>query len=228
MTDGRRDDEVVLVVAKAPVAGQAKTRLIPRYGAQTAAALAGAALIDTVRTARASGARVVVALRGRIADAADAQRLDDVLTECTVIRQRGNDFGERLTNAHLDVAADGARKVIQIGMDTPQISVADLRAGLRATRPGTAVLGPAYDGGWWAVGLYGGRGAESIAAVPMSREDTGEQTADSLRAVGLDVRRIRALGDVDRPEDVDVIARQCGRHSEFAALAQRCSPGRNC
>src|SRR5689334_23015978 len=84
-------DRVVLVLAKAPVAGRVKTRLTPAATPAGAAEVAAAALLDTLDAALAvPGARVVVALEGDPADAARRDELGDALARTLVVRQRGD------------------------------------------------------------------------------------------------------------------------------------------
>ncbi|WP_433786492.1 TIGR04282 family arsenosugar biosynthesis glycosyltransferase [Actinomycetospora sp. CA-101289] len=206
---------VVLVLAKAPVAGRVKTRLMPVATPEGAAGIAAAALLDTLEAAAAvPGARVVVALEGdpRIAERAD--EIGDALAGTVVVPQRGHTLGERITAAHDDVAAafPGAASV-QIGMDTPQVDAGLLADALHLVADGgaDAALGLALDGGWWALALADPRAAAVIAAVPTSRDDTGARTLAALRAghPGLDPERVLELpplSDVDTPDDAVTVA----------------------
>jgi len=200
-----REAVLLLVVAKAPVAGLAKTRLAPAIGAKNAAGLAAAALLDTVDSVRAvPGTRPVVALTGDLSSAERAPELTEALRGCTVLPQRGDDFGDRLANAHADVAERyPGLPVLQIGMDTPQVRPELLTGAIvRLLEDGAeAVLGPAADGGWWALGLRQPTDARVLRAVPMSRSDTGSRTLFALRGIGRRVRRLPTLSDVDTMAD---------------------------
>ncbi|MPZ85379.1 MAG: DUF2064 domain-containing protein [Actinophytocola sp.] len=195
----------LLVVAKAPVAGLAKTRLGRAIGDRWAARLAAAALLDTLDAVLATPDTIpVVALTGRLAAAERSGELADVLASCTVFPQRGNDFAERLGNAHLDTGSMfPGEPVFQVGMDTPQLRPALLTgAVVRLLAEDTdAVLGPAADGGWWGLGLRVPADAEALRAVPMSRSDTGTRTLFALRGRGLRVCRLLTLSDVDTLAD---------------------------
>lgn len=193
--------------------GRVKTRLCPPATPQQAAALAAAALADTLAAAcRVPGAEVVVALDGEPGPA---------LAGTTVIAQRGGPLGERIAAAHADVArlVPGACTV-QIGMDTPQLDPDVLGSCFDAvSRPGgpDALLGPATDGGWWALALRDPRHAALVRDVPTSRADTGALTRDALEAAGLRVAALPALTDVDTMVDAHAVASACPG-SRFAAL----------
>ncbi|MGC5246356.1 TIGR04282 family arsenosugar biosynthesis glycosyltransferase [Gordonia sp. DT219] len=221
-------DAAILIVAKSPVPGAAKTRLAPVYGAQGAAQLAASALLDTLRQARAvEGARVLVAWSGELTAAIRRDELAGELAACDVFAQRGNDFAERLMNAHLDAARAGIRHVLQIGMDTPQLGPTVMSRSLErvaTSGPSTAWLGPADDGGWWALGLTDAAGADLLRGVPMSRAYTAAHTTRVLRRAGLRVNRLPWLRDVDHPEDVAAVASSCSAGAEFAATASAIGP----
>jgi uncharacterized protein len=201
---------VVLVVAKAPVAGLAKTRLASSIGFRRAAELAAAAFLDTVDSALAvPDVTVACALTGSLTSAERADELTSALRSCVVFPQRGRDFGARLANAHADVADrfPGA-PVVQVGMDTPQVSAPLLTSALTRLRETDAVLGPATDGGWWALGLRRPTDAHVLREVPMSRPDTGSRTLHALRSIGLRVDLLPTLSDVDTMDDALAVAAQ--------------------
>ncbi len=211
-----------LVVAKAPVPGLAKTRLAATVGDDRAADIAAAALLDTLdAVATAPFTRRVVAMTGDISKAARSEEIRRRLDDFTVIGQRGGDFGQRLANAHYDTAAvAGPQPVLQIGMDTPQIS-ADLLADCAGRlSPGTAVLGPARDGGWWILGVSDPTLAGCLTAVPMSRSDTGTLTATALENAGVPVVFATELADVDTIDDIAFVREACRPESRFALATE--------
>lgn len=209
----------LLVVAKAPEPGRAKTRLAATVGDRVAAEIAAAALLDTLdAVAAAPVAARVVALTGDLAGAANVAEIRQRLASFTVIPQRGADFAARLANAHAD-AADGL-PVLQIGMDTPQVS-ADLLGGCaRRLLEAPAVLGPARDGGWWVLGVGEPAMAQCLRTVPMSVPDTGDLTLKALRDNGIDVATVQTLADVDVADDVAVVREVCAPGSRFARVTR--------
>ncbi|MDT8911295.1 DUF2064 domain-containing protein [Amycolatopsis sp. PS_44_ISF1] len=200
----------LLVVAKAPVPGFAKTRLCPPATPEQAAEIAAAALLDTLEAVSATpGALPVVAMTGDLGAATRGEEIGQALRGATVIAQRGWSFGERLANAHADTAAVHAGlPVLQIGMDTPQVTPELLAAAIEPVLAGThdAVLGGAEDGGWWALGLRDPRRSEVLVDVPMSQDDTGELTRRALSAAGPEPGTLVVLSDVDTMADAERVA----------------------
>lgn len=210
-------DVAVLVVAKAPVPGLAKTRLAATMGNAAAADIAAAALLDTLdAVAAAPVAARVVAMTGDLSAASRSAEIACRLNDFIVIEQRGDDFADRLANAHADTSrAVGGLPVIQIGMDTPQVTAELLVECATALASADAVLGPAGDGGWWVLGLTDATAAECLRGVPMSTAETGASTLAALRATGLGVEEVSQLADVDTVDDVDVVRRECLPDSRF-------------
>lgn len=194
-----------LVVAKAPVAGLAKTRLAAGTGDTAAADLAAAALLDTLAACTDAPHRVI-ALTGDLDAAERSAELRSALTGWVVLPQRGDGFDERLAAAHADALAATGAPTVQVGMDTPQLTAAILGevAGLLADHD--AVLGRADDGGWWVLALTDPAAAAALTGVPMSTPTTYDDTLGALRAAGLDVGATNELTDVDTADDAELVA----------------------
>jgi glycosyltransferase A (GT-A) superfamily protein (DUF2064 family) len=191
----------LLVIAKQPVPGRVKTRLVPPCTHEQAAALAEAALADTLHTAATVPARRrVLVLDGEPGPWLPAGF--DIVPQCA------GPLDERLADAFAGV--DGP--ALLIGMDTPQVTLDLLTVDWQGA---DAVFGPAADGGFWALGLRVPDPA-LLRGVPMSTSATGAiQRARLLRA-GLRVADLPQLRDVDTAADAVAVARQAP-HSRFAA-----------
>jgi uncharacterized protein len=208
----------VLVVAKAPVPGAAKTRLAEAVGPDAAADIAAAALLDTLDAVAAAAVTArVVAMTGDLDAASRGDEIRSALADFTVIGQRGTDFADRLANAHADAAlAAGPQPVLQIGMDTPQVTAALIVRSANALLTAPAVLGMAADGGWWVLGVHSPIDADVLRAVPMSRDDTGAITLRALRDTGINVILIDELRDFDTVGDVPAVREASPPDSRFA------------
>ena len=178
---------MIIVFARAPVVGQAKTRLIPRLGAWRAARLHERLTRHAVRTALLTGDDVEVhGPRGH----AFFRSL-----EVPFRLQRGRDLGERMH--HALSRNPGA---ILIGTDCPELTIADLRRAARLLSAGYhAVLAPAEDGGYALIGLKKSR-IEFFRGIAWSGERVYADTVERL--AGYRWRALRRVRDVDRPQDL--------------------------
>ncbi|HEX6417697.1 MAG TPA: DUF2064 domain-containing protein [Acidimicrobiales bacterium] len=204
----------LIVVAKEPVPGRVKTRLCPPCTPREASGLAAAALADTLAAARSSGAaRVVLALDGRPGPWCPPG--------VEVVGQGSGGLDRRLTAAWA-AATTGA--AVLVGMDTPQVTAADLDAAMIDLADGgaDAVLGPASDGGWWAIGLRRPH-PRAFLGVPMSRPDTGAHQRGRLRALGLRTQLLPVRTDVDTWADAVTVA-AAAPGGRFAAAVRRLAP----
>jgi uncharacterized protein len=191
----------LLVIAKQPVPGRVKTRLVPPCTHEQAAALAEAALADTLHTvATVPARRRVLVLDGEPGPWLPAGF--DIVPQCA------GPLDERLADAFAGV--DGP--ALLIGMDTPQVTLDLLTVDWQAA---DAVFGPAADGGFWALGLRVPDPA-LLRGVPMSTSATGAIQRARLLAAGLRVADLPQLRDVDTAADAVAVARQAPR-SRFAA-----------
>ncbi len=196
----------LLVLAKAPVAGRVKTRLTPPFTPEEAAQLAEAALVDTLTAvAGCRATRRILALEGE--PGPWLPRGFDV------VAQAAGDLNDRLAGAWAHAAGPG----LQIGSDTPQVTSALLDACLgRLGADGVdAVLGPALDGGWWAIGFAATAPAGVFAGIPISTPATGAAQRARLQDEGLRVADLPALRDVDVVADAVAVA-EAAPDSRFA------------
>jgi hypothetical protein len=196
----------LIVLAKAPAPGRAKTRLCPPCTPVVAAALAEAALVDTLEVV---GAASGVGRRVLALDGAPGAWLRP---GWEVLPQRGNGLDERLANAFADVGGPA----LLVGMDTPQVSpqMIEHAASMLAASGVGAVLGPALDGGYWAIGLREPN-AFVFRRVPMSTPWTLTAQRGRLVSLGIAWRELPELGDVDTFADAVAVASSAPR-SRFA------------
>jgi len=197
----------VLVMAKAPAPGRVKTRLGNDIGPDAAAEVAAACLLDTlVACSEAVGPRRChLALDGDLADAVRGTELERTATGWARSRQRGAGLAARLVQAHADVAP-GPGPVVQIGMDTPQVSRELLSAAAAWLETTDSVLGPAEDGGWWLLAVRDTRSVRALAGVAMSTPTTYADTRRALERSGLTVATTHRLRDVDTVADARAVA----------------------
>jgi uncharacterized protein len=193
---------MIIVFAKAPLPGAAKTRLIPALGEWRAARLHERLTRHALRTALAAGCGPVEIHGTRAHSFFRRMELPFEL-------QRGRDLGERMY--HALARNPGA---ILIGTDCPELTVGDLRRAARLLSAGyDAVLAPAEDGGY---ALIGARRAspEMFRGIAWGTASVYGETVKRLAP--LRWRALRTVWDVDRREDLERL-----RSLRFASAARR-------
>ena len=193
----------LIVLAKRPRPGRVKTRLCPPLAPEQAAAVAAAALTDTLAAVETTNVtRRILAFDGP-PDAWLPRGWDWT-------RQPTGGLDERL------IAAFGAVRgpALLVGMDTPQLT-SELLSSFDPSRY-DACLGRADDGGYWCIGFADPAHASAIRGVPMSRSDTAAHQLERLTLAGLRVQLLPTLVDVDTIETALQVAR-LAPHTRFAA-----------
>ena len=146
-------NDALIVFTRHPQPGKAKTRLIPALGAEGAAELQRRMTLQTVGRAWAFGAasgktRLIIAHEGGTPSA-----MRDWLGPLDYQKQAPGDLGTRLSQAMLRAHTEGARNIVIIGTDCPDLTEAHLRTAFVMLEDSDIVLGPAQDGGYYLIGL---------------------------------------------------------------------------
>ena len=189
----------VAILAKAPLAGFAKTRLIPHLGAEGAAGLQRWLLQRTVKTALSAGLGPVT-----LWCAPDTLHPDFALCHTfgplTLRRQPDGDLGERMLTAFAETTTPAGTLVI--GTDCPALTPALLHQAAKALAVNDAAVVPAEDGGYVLIGMR--QAAPRIFdAVDWSTGRVMAQTRERLVEIGWRWQEFAPLWDVDRGADLD-------------------------
>lgn len=198
----------LIVFAKAPVAGQVKTRLIPTLGAQGAAQLAHQLLIDTLTQAQTVasvlGDQVRLELCGAPGPGHPAWAGIALPTACRQTSQHDGDLGQRMAQAFDRAMAEG-EDVLLFGTDGLGLDSARLLQAAQALHRHDAVLQPVLDGGYVLLGLRAHtRGAHAglFEHMPWSTARVATLTLQRLQAQGWSTLVFPALRDLDEPADL--------------------------
>lgn len=187
---------VLVVMATSPVPGRAMMRLCPPLEPAQAAALAEAALADTLQSVAWTPAV-------RRIGAVDGETGSWLPAGFDVIEQRGASPGERLTS----VVTDVGEPLLLLGAVTPQLTRALLYEALaRLAEPQTdAVLGPTGDGGCWAIGLAT-PDPRVFEGMPASSRPSAARQGARLHELGLHVTQLDTLQGVQTFDDALAVA----------------------
>ena len=190
----------ILVFARAPVPGAAKTRLIPRLGAWGAARLQARLTARALRTACATGSHVE--LHAAPNGSHPFFRFLAKRERIRIERQGGGDLGERMRRA-FERALRRHACVVLIGSDCPALDARDLRLALRLLQGNCdAVIAPAEDGGYALIGLRKLR-AEIFRGIEWGGHSVLRETLSRMKALNFGCKILRTVWDVDRPQDLD-------------------------
>lgn len=194
------DDCALIVFAKAPVPGFAKTRLAAVLGADGAARLAERLLESTIQKAVACGI-------GPVTLCCDPDFTHPAFVRLSTLHpielslQGDGDLGVRMHRA-LDRALRTHRRALLIGTDVPDLDAPLLREAAEALADHDAVFGPAIDGGYTLVGLSNSAPALLFRGIAWSTAQVMQQTRERLAKLGLTHVELRELADVDEPADL--------------------------
>lgn len=183
--------------ARAPLPGRTKTRLIPALGPEGAAALSRAFLHDTLaRVAELDADATIWA-----ASEEDRAALAEELALPIAVQPEG-DLGARM-EAALRAGLERSGRALILGTDAPTLPIGHLRAALAALDRAEVVLGPAADGGFWALGARA-----PLVLGPGVRWSSRHALADTIALVqraGRTLERIAPWYDVDTSADLALL-----------------------
>ncbi|MCM8794198.1 MAG: TIGR04283 family arsenosugar biosynthesis glycosyltransferase [Candidatus Omnitrophica bacterium] len=194
----------LIVMAKAPVPGQVKTRLLPVLSPEGAARLARRFLKETVALVEGiPGIQPVVAVSP---PEAMEQIRELIGPSMRLIPQPAGDLGVRLQELFRQFFAAGAGGVIALGTDHPGLPKESLQKAAAELRRGRdrLVLGPTHDGGYYLIGLNRPH-AELFQGIPWSTSEVLRTTVARAKSAGLRIIELPPWYDVDRPEDLQRI-----------------------
>lgn len=197
----------IVIMAKAPVAGFAKTRLIPALGADGAAQLAKKMLHHTLATALASKLGVVEICAAPDPTDSVWQNLD--LPSNVIWSAQGEgDLGQRMARAAARTTR-GGEAVLLIGTDCPAIDVFTLHEAAQALQDYDASLLPTYDGGYALLGL------KKFNATPFdnmlwSNSTVAQETLKRMQQLGWKTKVLPTLHDIDETADLHYLPPEWG------------------
>jgi len=174
-----------------PVAGAAKTRLIPAVGAEGAAAIHKILTERTVETLLSCDCQVEIAFTG----ATEKEFRDWLGNDPTYVEQRGDDLTDRLLE-RLSPAP-----VLFLGSDTPALETRHIKQALSELQSHDAVIGPAEDGGYYCIGLNNEH-EFLFREMSWSTDQVFPETVKRMDDANISYALLETLSDCDTPEDL--------------------------
>lgn len=225
----------IAIMAKAPLAGRSKTRLLPVLRADQAAALSAAFLRDMTDNLRHAGESAAIAPYVAYAPAGQEDLFEGILAPGTQLiladgaaptPESVAGFGRCLLHAIEQLFAAGYASVCVLNSDSPTLPTAYLQqAAEYLARPGDrAVLGPAEDGGYYLLGMKRVH-AHLFAHIDWSTGAVAAQTRERAHEIGLELAELGAWYDVDDPASLHRLSIELAdgqRHGYAAPYTRNC------
>lgn len=191
---------MLIVFTRYPVAGQAKTRLIPALGAAGAAALQRRMTQHTLALAQTCDRPLQIRFCGGSLAAMQSWLGADLDYQ----PQGDGDLGQRMCNALRDGFAQGGEPIVIIGTDCPLLDRQIIDSAFAALVAHDLVLGPAADGGYYLIGLRK-LVPELFQSIAWSTATVLTQTLVIAQSLAISYALLPELSDIDRPEDLALL-----------------------
>ncbi len=196
----------LLLFTRFPEPGKVKSRLIGKLGAEGAAhlhSLMTRHILDRISpTLLQQGIRPCIFYSG----ATKAQMHQWLGNDFVFYSQQGNTLGERMRHAFNRILDEGAERILLIGSDCPDIDPTILQSGFAALAMHELVLGPAYDGGYYLMGLQKKSRKKAptclFKTIRWGTDSVLQQTRQLAEENGISCAMLSQLHDIDRPKDL--------------------------
>jgi rSAM/selenodomain-associated transferase 2/rSAM/selenodomain-associated transferase 1 len=191
----------LILFARYPTPGRAKTRLIPALGAEGAAALHRRLVLRTLRTATKARRALPADLEVRFEGGTEQAMSHWLGDGARFLPQGAGDLGERMAGAFDESFHTGSAATVIIGSDCPGLSPDLIAAAFARLTESPVVLGPAKDGGYYLIGLSRSM-PELFRGIPWGTDRVLAESLAVLQRRSCKPALLDTLEDIDRPEDL--------------------------
>lgn len=195
--------ERLILFTRFPVAGRAKTRLIPCLGADGAAQLQREMTEHVLARVWPLAPQHATTLEVRFEGGSAADMRRWLGRGLRFAPQGDGDLGARMHRASTEAFDAGAQAVVIIGADCPEVDAVRIQSAFQQLRAHRLVLGPARDGGYYLIGLSAAT-PELFAGIPWGTREVLTASVARARSVGLEPFLLPEAADVDEPADLAV------------------------
>lgn len=200
----------IVIMAKAPLPGHVKTRMIPLLGPEVACSLYYNFLLDKIEQVKHIEAQALIAYTP---DTEIAFFRKIAPSGFNLIEQVGSDLGKRLIDISKRLFRQGYKKVLILDSDTPNLQIDHIKRGVEQLDKSDVVLGPCEDGGYYLIGL---RSSQPVLFddIPWSTSGVIELTLKKAQRSGLTVSLLGKWYDIDTIDDLLRLKRDLDSYSE--------------
>jgi rSAM/selenodomain-associated transferase 1 len=205
-----KTDRCLMVFVRDPEPGKVKTRLARAYGDRFAAELYGCFVDDLLEALERGSYRLEIVFTPADREPEIRQRFSGPFSYTP---QEGEGLGERMENAFRACFAKGFGTAILIGSDFPDLTAEVIEQAFRALENGhDAVLGPAFDGGYYLIGFRSTALDPGVfSEMPWGENNVFDKTLERLQARGYRIHLAPAWHDIDTAEDLAALR---ARHAD--------------
>ncbi|MDY6791795.1 MAG: TIGR04282 family arsenosugar biosynthesis glycosyltransferase [Thermodesulfobacteriota bacterium] len=193
----------LIIFGRYPVPGRSKTRLIPALGPAGAADLQRRLTEDILGTVRRFARPRKIEVEICFAGGSKQKMSRWLGSKETLSRQVPGNLGERMQSAFLNAFQTGAKRVVLLGTDIPQLNTDHLKQTFNALAETDVVIGPSTDGGYWLIGAN--QPVDLFKGIQWSTDVVFSQTLALAKKQGLRVKTLSPLHDIDTPEDLNQV-----------------------
>lgn len=196
--------DVLVIFTRYPIPGATKTRLIPALGESGAAELHRRMVEHTIGEVRQLSKETELLVEVQYTGATRELLASWLGTDLELCEQVEGDLGKRMSSAFSRHFRNQTERMLIIGTDCPQLSVKILKEAFNLLVKHDVVIGPAYDGGYYLIGLRQPV-PELFDNVPWGTAEVLSCTVDIVNRFGLSYALLEQLHDVDRPSDLKTL-----------------------
>lgn len=192
-----KNENALIVFQKNAVLGKVKTRLAATVGDQRALEIYQALLKHTYTQIQELEETDIAIFYSDFIEKSPLEKFEADIEEIQV----GVDLGEKMSNAFQNLFQKGYEKVVIIGTDCPEIKTADIEAAFRSLDKNEVCIGPAFDGGYYLLGMR--EFYESLFQnIPWSSSEVTAKTTEKLNLQNLSFELLKTLRDIDTEDDL--------------------------
>jgi len=193
----KNKDNAVILFARDPILGQVKTRLRSSFDDETIFKLYVCFVEDSLEKIRQVDN--VECFVGIFPENHSGFFGGIESFGMSLFVQRGNDLGDKMRQAFVDRFAEGYKKVVIIGSDSPSLPVSYINKALASEKD--LVLGPSTDGGYYLIAMSG-KVSEVFSGVAWGTENVLDETLEKIKGTSVSLELLPIWYDVDSPDDL--------------------------
>ena len=196
----RAEDRCLIMFVRFPGRGQVKSRLAKDLGEEAATNLYRCFVEDLLERFSKEAYRLRIAFY----PAEKEREMREMLGhEFSYIPQAGEDIGERMNLSFLQCFREGARSVVLLGSDIPDLPTRIVAEAFLALDRNEAVIGPSVDGGYYLIGFKQDTfDGDVFTGLSWGAETVFQETMKILRRAGAPVHVLPLWCDIDKHEDI--------------------------